>query len=226
MNELAKIQAENAALPMSYQAVVTALSECDRVDECKDWADKAEALKSYARQAGDPRLMNFAMRIQGRAVRRAGELLNMISSQRGGDRKSEQYQNDGGGTLISRTEAARDAGMSERQQVTATRVANVPAAEFERQIESETPPTITKLADMGRIPRQQPAEPPKPPGFAAATNFMNLAEKLASFCAENDPAVIAPAILEHEKAQLHSDLSTINAWTQRLTAKLEGSENV
>jgi hypothetical protein len=29
------------------------------------------------------------------------------------------------------------------------RVTNVPADDFERQVESDTPPTVTKLADQG-----------------------------------------------------------------------------
>lgn len=39
--------------------------------------------------------------------------------------------------------------MSKRQQVTAVRVANVPDEQFERVVESDNPPTVTKLADMG-----------------------------------------------------------------------------
>lgn len=44
--------------------------------------------------------------------------------------------------------------MSERQQITAVRVANVPAEDFERQVDSDVPPTISKLA--GRFLRQAP----------------------------------------------------------------------
>jgi len=37
--------------------------------------------------------------------------------------------------------------MSRDQQVTAVRVANVPAETFERVVESPTPPTVTRLDD-------------------------------------------------------------------------------
>jgi len=40
--------------------------------------------------------------------------------------------------------------MSERQKVTAIRVANVLTEEFERQVESDAPPTVTQLAEQGR----------------------------------------------------------------------------
>jgi len=32
------------------------LANCEAVGECKDWADKAAALASYARQVGDEEL--------------------------------------------------------------------------------------------------------------------------------------------------------------------------
>lgn len=73
---------EAAQLPQAYEAARQALKECSRVDECKDWADKAAALASYARQADDDELYRMARRIQGRAVRRAGELLKAFQNPR------------------------------------------------------------------------------------------------------------------------------------------------
>jgi hypothetical protein len=56
-----------------------------RIDECKTWADKTEALASAscAKQANDNELRKMADRIQGRAVRRSGELLQEIEGARG-----------------------------------------------------------------------------------------------------------------------------------------------
>jgi len=51
--------------------------------------------------------------------------------------------------LPSRRQVADAAGISPDQQVIATRVHAVPRAEFERQVESENPPTITELARQG-----------------------------------------------------------------------------
>src|SRR5262245_29355236 len=70
--------ADTAMLPEKYVAATKALSECTVIDECKDWADKAAALASYAKQAEDDTLLKMAKRIQARAVRRAGELLKEI----------------------------------------------------------------------------------------------------------------------------------------------------
>ncbi len=68
----------DATLPAKYKAAKTALAECKRIDECKDWVDKSAALASYARQSNDPELEKMALRIRARASRRAGELLKEI----------------------------------------------------------------------------------------------------------------------------------------------------
>jgi hypothetical protein len=69
MNALALTNVENlktetARLPAAYKAAQVALSTCADIDECKTWADKAQALASYARQADDDTLQKHAMRIQ------------------------------------------------------------------------------------------------------------------------------------------------------------------
>ena len=79
------VDTRGASLPATYSAARTALEQCVRVDECKGWADKAAALKSYAKQAQDDEMHKMAARIQGRAIRRVGELLREIEPARGGD---------------------------------------------------------------------------------------------------------------------------------------------
>ena len=74
---------ESAKLPPSYQAAKEALAACEAIDECKDWADRMAALASYAAQAKDEELLRRARRIQARALRRVGELLQQIESARG-----------------------------------------------------------------------------------------------------------------------------------------------
>src|SRR4051794_38678196 len=77
-----------ARLPENYEAAKRAIAECERLDECNDWADKAAAIASYARQADDTELEDYAMRIRLRAQRRLGELLRAYDA-RGGDRRSK-----------------------------------------------------------------------------------------------------------------------------------------
>jgi hypothetical protein len=142
------INTANASLPKSYEQAKNALANCERLDECQDWADKAAALASYAKQANDDQLEKMAIRIRARAVRRAGELLKQF------DARGDHRKTDGGdGSSISQRDAAQGAGMSERQQLQAVRVANVPEQDFTEQVESPKPPTISQLAQQGIKPR-------------------------------------------------------------------------
>ena len=107
------------------------------------------ALASYAKQAEDETLMKMATRIKARAVRRSGELLKQIEP------AANRHGNSSGmgDHTSSRADAARDAGMSKHQQVQATRVASVPDQDFEAQVESDRPPTLSQLAQQGINPR-------------------------------------------------------------------------
>lgn len=141
------------ALPMIpkwafYIAARTALRECSKIDECKSWADKAAALASYAKQSEDDRLMIMARRIKARAIRRCGELLREIEDARG---KHWETKRDGGDPSISRKQAAKDAGLSERQRKQAINIARAPNAD--EQIDSDEPPTVEELAKQGRKSR-------------------------------------------------------------------------
>jgi len=111
-----------ARLPDTYVRAKAALAACSRIDECKDWADKAEALASYAKQAKDDAMRKMADRIQARAIRRCGELLRQIDASKGGRPPKTQA----GAHPSSRSKATASAGLSEHQRKTALRVASIP----------------------------------------------------------------------------------------------------
>jgi hypothetical protein len=52
----------NRSASRDVQRAKAALAVCARIDECKDWADKAEAMASYARQSGDIELRKMTDR--------------------------------------------------------------------------------------------------------------------------------------------------------------------
>jgi len=92
----------------------------------------------------------MADRIQARAIRRCGELLKAIPDNNRGRPSATEIIHDGTVTFQNRTEAAAQAGLSERQKVTALRVASVPEPAFETAVESVGPPTVTQLAELGK----------------------------------------------------------------------------
>jgi hypothetical protein len=213
MTALVNISIANAPLPAVYQNAKTALAECARIDECQAWANKAEALASYARQAEDDTLRKLADRIQARAVRRAGQLLKTFQTGPKGGRPS---RNGVGTAPVSQAQAANDAGMSERQCKTAVRVANVPAEIFEDAVESDEPPTVTKLAEMGKRAWAVPE------GFQQATHLLGAVRRFAEFCSEHQPELVANGVMDTEGAEVRQLVATIDAWLDRFVVNLKG----
>lgn len=206
-----------ARLPAVYEAAKTALAECSRLDECQDWADKAEAMASYAKQASDNSLRKMADRIQARAIRRCGELLRQIRPATGAHLKKA------GDCPLSRKEAAQEAGLSEHQRKTALRLANVPQAEFDRAVESDTPPTVTRFAELGTQKKPKPLVDLggiPPADFARATEAQGSLRRFAEFCQQHEPIRIAKAFKAHEIQPLRQHVHIIDAWLDHFICHL------
>lgn len=216
-----------APLPASYDAARRALAECSNIDECQNWADKARALASYARQAKDGSLRQLALRIQNRAIRRAGELLKQIEPSKGG-RPSVKTRESAHPS--SRTAAAEQAGLSTGQRKTALRIASVPAAEFEAAIESETPPSVTQMAVMGTVKYPEPAavapqaiQPlTNDTGRPAANAAVTLLRNLTAFCAIHDPVAIARAV--HDPDFARGLVQAIDLWLDKFVTNLPAGD--
>ena len=208
MNLPQNISVSGASLPQTYQNAQTALAECSRIDECKDWADKAAALASYARQSEDQELERMAQRIRARAIRRAGELLKQIEPAHG----ANQNISEGDRTnVLTRENAAREAGMSKHQQVQATRIANVSEREFEEQVESPKPPTLSQLASQGVKPRQ-PVDlgGRDPKAFNRALHFTAMVTEYAADLAKSNATEIIPHLDEGQRMKLRNALRQID----------------
>jgi hypothetical protein len=206
----ANISASGAKLPRTYEAAKNALANCVSIDECQEWANKAEALASYAKQADDDSLRKYADRIQARAVRRCGELLKTFNN--------ERARTDLGKGDRTQTTAARDAGMSRHQQITAVRVANVPRETFEREVESPKPPTVTKLADMGKTYRG-----PKPENFAKVSKVVGALKRFLEYADEYDAKEIAESVSEREARELRQIIHRADKWLDRCIVNLPGA---
>lgn len=214
--------AASARLPVTYEMAQKALAECSRVDECKDWSDKAAALASYARQAKDNTLHNLALRIQARAQRRMGELLKQVP--RGDSDGANLLQNRRAATVppVTRTQVAADAGLSDRQRKTALRIASVPEPAFTAAVDSGEPPTVTELARMGTSSKPSVPEPEvRPADRASASRALGLLRDLAAFCATNDAAAIALACHDPDAARGH--VEEIDRWLDQFVTRLQNA---
>lgn len=213
----------SARLPATYEAARTQLAECTRVDECKEWADRSAALASYAKQADDDELEKMARRIRARAIRKVGELLREIEPATGAHRKS------GGAPTFSRTDAARDAGISRDQQMQAVRVANVPETDFEQAVEGDDPPTVSALAEQGTRNKPKPLVDigdRDPSEFALATRIDSAVRELAEKLEQADQEAVIRGLLPHEHEPLKENAAAADKWLRRLLERLEGDDAV
>lgn len=212
----ASVDTSNAALPAAYEQAKKALAECASVDECQTWADKAAALASYARQAEDGTLLAHAQRIQARAIRRASALLKQIDRPSQGGRPKKNGEGD---HPVSYKQAATDAGMSEHQRKQTMRVGNVPDDEFERLVESDSPPTLSQLADIGKQ-----KQPPKQQ-FAAATHAVGALRRFVKEAEKYDPQTVAAGLMESEVAEAAMLVRQADAWLDTFIVTLESKPN-
>jgi len=200
-----------ARLPATYIGAVDALAKCERVDECKTWSDKAAALASYAKQSRDDELEKMARRIHARAIRRCGELLDEIEEAKG----ANQNISSGAPTKVTRTEAAKQAGLSRDQHVTAIRVARVPKPAFEEQVESDDPPTVSALAEQGKKPVPSSSTPVfdlggrDPNDFKAATHGLAILERFAQEIKVADVRAIFRGASARERKLVPDHIATI-----------------
>jgi hypothetical protein len=221
MNHALLPNTQNANLPAKYEAAKMAIMECFHTDECQDWADKMQALASYARQSQDYEMEKTALRIRARAIRRGGEILKETEKAQG---KNHGEKGTLPASSVSRKAAAEDAGLSARQAKTMIRVSNVPNEIFEEQIESETPPTITSLAQQGITPSK------KPPmfeqlgmtkeAFQAGMYFRGDIEDFGKAIKKYDVQDIIDGSTPDQRHRIYNLIRQIDAFTDQLISKL------
>jgi hypothetical protein len=206
-----------ARLPETYTRAKLALQACVSIDECKDWADKVEAMASYARQSGDVELRRMADRIQARAIDRCGALIKQIPKGSGGAKKSGSQL-----SLSDRDLARIAAGLSRHQAKTAVSVSNVPRARFEREVEGDNPPSVTKLAEMGRQKRQAPKPEARTATAEEKAASAKLLRTVSAFISETRGIKIDAALngcSADESLQLMKEVRDAQGWLAILVIK-------
>lgn len=204
-----QLDADHAKLPRFYEEGKASIAASDRIDECKEWADRAAALASYARQAQDQELYNCVLRIRARAVRRMGELLAEL--------RVDRERNSLGGfapTEGNQRDVAAACGISKDQEVSARRLASIPSDDFERIMESAAPPSITTLADMNReIDRAGRVDPKS---FVKTTSIVGVLHAFLSEIKRSTPEQycegVVPYEIEPEIARLEELKERSVAW--------------
>lgn len=140
-----------------YEAAKRAIAEAKAVDEVKSIADKAAAIKAYARQVNDRQMELDASEIRIRAERRLGEMLDeqkrTVGFATGGrPYQSTPTQKEG----VETTPTLADVGIDYKLSSRAQAIAAIPEQDFETALSEHrdnqkavTQVTMDKLAKQG-----------------------------------------------------------------------------
>lgn len=208
----------NAKLPAKYTAAKKALEECNRVDECMNWANKMHALASYARQAKDETLKNMAARVQARAIRRCGELLSQGKNQTG--RRTDR----GVQGPPTRLELARAAGLSRGQMRQAIQVAQLPKKEFETAVEATPAPTTISLAVQGVKANRRFHRTRRPRPGSGVRPTLQLMRLLVGRIGKVSPEEIASFLNGHQSYVVEEYIQQLRAWLDELEIAIGGKD--
>lgn len=212
----------SAPLPKTYETAKNALAQCQAIDECKDWADKAAAMASYARQSEDLELEKMAARIRARAMRRAGEIAKQMMQSEGRPSKNVTASDN----VLPRGKIQEISGFSKRQLDTSLRVASIPEHQFTQQVESKNPPTLTELARQGTQKRDTPPDPQSwlkgrsPEVFNKALRFVALLERYAKDLAAWDIGEVLDCLTDEERRAVRNSIARIDANHDKITTRI------
>ena len=222
MNLVTTTKVAQASLPQTYEAARSALAQCQAIDECKDWADKAAALASYAKQADDLELEKMAIRIRARAMRRAGELAKQMMQPP--HRPSDKHH--GGVILKSKAELQDVSGFSRRQMDTALAVANVPQPVFDAQVDAVNPATVTELARQGAQKRDTAPDPETwlkgrdPATFNKVLHMIGEIEDYSRSAASWDLDALLPNLTDNDRERLRRFVAAIDSIHDKIITRI------
>lgn len=115
-----------------YQAAKRALAEIHKIDEVKNIADKAQAMKAYAHQAQNLDLERMAAEVRLRAKRRLGELSRLLPTAQGSRRDIKTFPAVGESI---KTDILKGAGVSQAEAHRCEQLAKIPEERFAAYLE-------------------------------------------------------------------------------------------
>jgi len=213
-------------LPAAYDDAVKAITACESTVRCRQWADEAATMVHYAKIRDDRTLHNHALQIQLWAERRWGELDRKLHPDRRRDNLVQNQPthrnevhlnsvNEGGTarneedlTSVNGRRSMPDDGTSEYQRRVARRLADIPAAEFRRQVESDSPPSKSQLAGLAK--RTVVSD-----NTDAAVNPHDGLSAFAAFCERTDPVAMASGVNLEELDSVRALVTTAERWLER-----------
>ena len=142
-----------------YDSACRALAEAVSVDEVKDIRDKAVAMKVYAEQAKDRRLIEDATKLQMRAERRAGELLREMK-ERGERQKPGDASGGNGSKARPLPPKLSDLGVTKTQSSRWQRLSTLSDEGFEQKVAETLEAANSASARVMRsltLPKEEPA---------------------------------------------------------------------
>jgi hypothetical protein len=124
--------------------------------------------------------------------------------------------------LSARNKAAHEAGLNKNKKHQAMRVANVNGESFERQVESDNPPTVAGLANQGKsngVPIYVQLGMTKK-AFQAGMYFGGHLKDLAGHTKEFDPQDVVDGSTPKDRIELRRNIETIQTYTNKILEKL------
>jgi len=208
-----------SGFPVSYEEAKLAIQKCESPLECRTMADKAAAMRVYARMRDDKELHNRAVRLQAWADRRWGELDKELNPDRRQENLKQNQTPDRKAHVhpIGETAPLTD-GTTEYQRKISRRLASIPGEEFTRQVESPNPPSVRQLANQGKATRVLPAD-----GVQIQYQIPTACEVLAQFvqfCEQHEPISLARACSPHDAEALRQCVAKADRWLDRFVASL------
>lgn len=175
-----------------YDAMITAIAACEKVDEVKEIRDRARAFECYAKQALNLEAERKAGEIRLRAERHAGRLLKEMK-RKGERQKPGEYQKSGTAILAP---TLAGLGISADQSSQWQQLAAVPEAEFEAELVKPGPKPTTERLLHNLRPAPTPEAPRIDPQALTAWGRAIIARLKAEAIAKNTHAIALEAETE------------------------------